>query len=164
MIRQTARARLAFAIAAAIATAAIPGWAAVESGPTSAVTTPTATRSAASAPEESGGKTRKRDTYPFRGVIGAVDAQARTLTLVGKQTRRIIQVTDATRLEKSGKAAVFEDLKTGERIGGTLKKNATGTEEALLIRVGQKPAGEMPEDQDEASHAKDAEAGKGGKP
>ncbi|MBL9134916.1 MAG: hypothetical protein JNK85_03565 [Verrucomicrobiales bacterium] len=164
MIRQSARLRLAFVLAAAIATTALQSGAAVESGPESAVTPTTVKPSAVTAPTAPDGKPKKRDTYPFRGVIGSVDAQARTLTLVGKQTRRTIHVTDTTRLEKSGKVAVFDDLKTGERIGGTLKKNPMGAEEALLIRVGIKAGSDAPEDADMPSHAKEDESEKGGKP
>lgn len=165
MIKSTACARLALLVAAAIATAAVGRLAAVEPGPETAATVSTAKGSAATAATESGAKGKKRDTYPFRGVIGAVDSQARTLTLVGKQTRRVIQVTDATRLEKSDKAAaVFDDLKTGERIGGTLKKSASGVEEALLIRLGTKTGSDPADDGETSGESKEAGEPKGGKP
>jgi hypothetical protein len=173
MIKTTACARLALFVAAAIATAAVGRLAAVEPGPETAATASTANRPTPTPAAESGAKGKKRDTYPFRGVIGSVDIQARTLTLVGKQTRRVIQVTEATRLEKSDKgAAVFDDLKTGERIGGTLKKSAAGVEEALLIRLGAKSGSDPTEDGESAGAAKDkAEdkdkedgSGKGGQP
>lgn len=165
MIKTTACARLALFVAAAIATAAVGRLAAVEPGPETATTASTANGSpVATAATETGTKGKKRDTYPFRGVIGSVDAQARTLTLVGKQTRRVIQVTEVTRLEKSDKAkAVFDDLKAGERIGGTLKKGAEGVEEALLIRLGAKPGGDTTEEREASGGADDAESGKGGK-
>lgn len=86
------------------------------------------------APPESGKK--KRDTYPFRGVIASLDATERTLMLEGKQVRRLIRLTEMTRIEKHGGPATFADLQPGDALGGTLRKNSEGVEEALLVRVG----------------------------
>lgn len=134
---KTAILRLAFTLAAAITAAAVSSSAragADAKGPETAENaTPTVT-----APDSRPTKGKKRETYPFRGVVGAIDVSARTLTLEGKQTRRVIYVTEMTRVEKHGKAGVFEDLKVGETIGGTLKKDPSGREEALLVRVGPK--------------------------
>lgn len=84
-------------------------------------------------------KEKKRETYPFNGVIAEVDVTAKSLTLRGRESKRVILLTEQTRLEKPGGAAVFDDLKLGERIGGTLRKNPAGREEALLVRIGPKP-------------------------
>lgn len=92
-------------------------------------------------------KGKKRETYPFRGVIASIDATSRTVTLAGKQTKRVIQVTDLTRFERQGQPVLFEQLKEGEAIGGTLKKSSSGQEEALLIRVNMRgEPGDGPEE------------------
>lgn len=93
---------------------------------------------------KSGGAARekKRDTYPFNGTIAEVDVTARTVTLKGKGAKRVISLTDQTRLLKQGQQqAAMDDLKVGERVGGTLRKNSAGKEEALLVRIGTKSDG-----------------------
>lgn len=81
----------------------------------------------------------KRETYPFRGVVASVDATARTVTLEGKGSRRVIAILPDTRLIRAGNPATLEDVKAGEKVGGTLKKSGEGREVALLFRVGDKP-------------------------
>ncbi len=87
-------------------------------------------------------KPSKRQTYPFRGVIGTFDSETRLLTLEGKQGKRVIRITDTTRLERQGRPGTADDLKRGEKVGGTLKRNPQGEEEALLVRVAPKPGSE----------------------
>jgi hypothetical protein len=126
-MRQTARLRLAVYLAAAFTTAAMGSLAADEKGPTRPETTVPQS-------ELTTERVRRRDTYPFRGIIATIDINARTLLLEGRQTRRLIRVLESTRFEKEGKPAMLGDLKPGERVAGTLRKNASGAEEALLIR------------------------------
>lgn len=134
---KTAILRLAFTLAAVITAAAVSSSARAGADPkgpeTAGNTTPTVT-----SPDSRPTREKKRETYPFRGVVGAIDVSARTLTLEGKQTRRVIHFTETTRVEKHGKVGLFEDLKVGETVGGTLKKDPSGREEALLVRVGPK--------------------------
>lgn len=86
-------------------------------------------------------KMGKRETYPFRGVVASVDATTKTVTLNGKNTHRVIAVLPETRLLRDGNAFALGDLKSGEAIGGTLRKTGDGREEALLIRIGAKGDG-----------------------
>ncbi len=120
-------------LAALMATAwlvSTPLWAEVdEKRPETGISTPAPTSPA---------REKKRDTYPFNGTIALVDVTARTVTLKGRENKRVISLTEQTRLVKQGQPAAFEDLKAGERIGGTLRKNAAGREEALLVRIGPK--------------------------
>lgn len=86
-------------------------------------------------------KPGKRETYPFRGVVASIDTTARTVTLEGRGTRRVISVLPETRLLRGDAPATLDDVKAGEKVGGTLRKNPDGRETALLLRVGDKPAG-----------------------
>jgi hypothetical protein len=108
----------------------------VASGSTQRLAEPQIVEQTPDAPPEPGKK--KRDTYPFRGVIASMDATERTLTLEGKKVRRLIRLTEMTRIEKHGGPATFADLQPGDALGGTLRKNTDGVEEALLLRVGPK--------------------------
>jgi hypothetical protein len=61
------------------------------------------------------------------------------VTLEGKGSRRVIAILPDTRLVRAGNPATLEDIKTGEKVGGTLRKSGEGREVALLFRVGEKP-------------------------
>jgi hypothetical protein len=134
-MKHTARMRLAIYCAAAITATALgyPTGAAQEGASPAPIPTP-------KAEVELPPRATRRETYPFRGVIASIDIQAKRLTLEGRQNRRVIQVTDSTRLEKHGQAVVLADLKVGEAVGGTLRKTAAGQEEAVLIRLNVKTA------------------------
>ncbi len=143
-MKHTARLRLALYFAAAITSVALGTMAADEPGPDKAAPVPSS--KPAQAPPT--GTSRRRDTYPFRGVVASIDAEARTVTLEGRQNRRVIHLTELTRLEKEGQPAQFADLKAGDRVGGTLRKTGDGREQAVLIRLGLKrpAAGSTPAD------------------
>jgi hypothetical protein len=81
----------------------------------------------------------QRDKIPFHGKLAAVDKAAMTITLEGKETRRVFQLTADTRLTKLGKPATLEDAVTGEDVGGLYKKTEAGTMEAVSVRFGPKP-------------------------
>ena len=81
---------------------------------------------------------------PFRGKVGAVDATAKTITLEGKETGRVFQVTSATKISKDGKPAVLADVTLGEAVGGLAKENAAGKWEIVTLRIGARPGKEKP--------------------
>lgn len=101
--------------------------------------TPTPARLAQAETPPPATKPGKRQTYPFRGKVATIDTTARTVTLEGKTSRRVITVTDDTRLIRDGSATTLDSLKAGEAVGGTLRKSPEGQEVATLIRVGTKP-------------------------
>ncbi len=136
-MRHTVLWRLAGLLAAAWTLAAPLSAVAAEEGPGTPGGTPNATQTPA--PAGAPAVRPKRETYPFRGTVGSVDPAAMTLVLEGRQTRRVVQLTAQTRIEKDGAPATVESVKTGDAVGGTLRKTAEGREEALLVRVGPKP-------------------------
>lgn len=129
----TARLRLAVSLAAAIASSAFAQKAADESGPAPARTVSSSQvgREASAAPKAS-----RRTSYPFRGVVASFEAETRTLKLEGKKSQRVIQLPEAVRLERDGEPAELEELKPGVTVRGTLRRNADGQEEAVLVRIG----------------------------
>lgn len=86
----------------------------------------------------------QRDKIPFHGKLAAVDKAAMTITLEGKESRRVFQITADTRLTKLGKPATLEDAVTGEDVGGLYRKTEDGRLEAVSVRFGPKPEGEKP--------------------
>jgi hypothetical protein len=77
-------------------------------------------------------------TYPFYGTLDSVDSKQKTITLRGKKKNRVIIVTEDTRVQKSGAAATIQDGTPGERVSGSVRKNAAGQEEAVTVRFGPK--------------------------
>ena len=73
---------------------------------------------------------------PFHGMISAVDQDAKTFTLAGKRQSRVFKVTDKTSITKSGKPATMADVTENEEASGSYWKNADGTLEAKMLRLG----------------------------
>ena len=92
----------------------------------------------AAAPEK--GKDAPARPYPFSGKADKVDAAAKSFAIIGKEKSRTILTTDMTKVTKAGQPAKFADLKDGEEVGGTVRKNKDGKEEAVTLRIGAKPA------------------------
>jgi hypothetical protein len=159
-MHQSAGLRLAMLLAAALTFAVSPGRAA-DAGKPDPASNP-ATQAAAreegtrAAESETPPPSRRRDTYPFRGVIAEVDAKAGKVELRGRQTRRVLLLTKTTRIEKGGAPALLEDLEPGERVGGTLRRNAQGAEELVLLRVAMAGSEEKPDPAPEAGAGADS--------
>jgi hypothetical protein len=86
----------------------------------------------------------QRDKIPFHGRLAAVDKAAMTLTLEGKESQRIFQLTAETKLTKAGQPATLDDAVLGEEAAGSYKKTEDGKLMALSVRFGPKPEGEKP--------------------
>lgn len=72
---------------------------------------------------------------PFRGKIGAVDKQAKTVK-VGERT---FQITADTRIMKAGKPATLEDATVGEEVGGAYREGADKKLNVVSLRIGARP-------------------------
>ncbi len=83
---------------------------------------------------------RKPATFPFRGTLKAVDKDALTLILAGKEKDRVIHITSQTRFTKDGKPAVLGDAVPGEEVAGAARKEADGRTVAVSVRFGPAPA------------------------
>jgi len=87
---------------------------------------------------------------PFHGKVDAVDKAAKTVT-VGT---RVFHVTDATRIQKDGKAATLGDVVVGEAIRGSLRQTEDGKLNAVSLSLGpkalepEKAGGEKPTQSD----------------
>jgi hypothetical protein len=85
-------------------------------------------------------KENKFVRVPFRGKVASIDKQEMTLSLEGKEKKRVIHVTAQTKITKAGAPAKLSDAVVGEEIGGLLQRVENGKEEALSLRLGEKPA------------------------
>jgi hypothetical protein len=93
------------------------------------------------ASSEAIGKDAKPVRVPFRGKIAAIDKAAMTLSLEGKEKRRVISITSQTKFTKAGAPATLEDAIVGEEVGGLAQRTEDGKEEAVSVRLGEKPNG-----------------------
>ena len=74
---------------------------------------------------------------PFHGKLGAVDTNAKTLT-VGTLT---LQVTPDTKITKDGQPATLSDGVVGQPVSGSYKKTADGKLNAVTVHFGAKGEG-----------------------
>ena len=84
-------------------------------------------------------KEKKTGQLPFHGKLNAVDKAAKTITLEGKERKRVILISSQTRIAKAGKPATLDEAVLGDEVAGQLIKVADGKEEAVSLRLGPKP-------------------------
>jgi hypothetical protein len=72
----------------------------------------------------------------------AVDQNAKTFTLAGKQRSHVFKVTESTTITKAGAAATITDIVQNEEARGLHLKNADGTLETKRVKIGPRTEGE----------------------
>lgn len=77
--------------------------------------------------------------YPFRGTVDSVDASAKTITLDGKKSERVLHITDDSVLEKDGKPAKLDEIASGDYAKGLLSKQEGSREILVKATFGPKP-------------------------
>jgi membrane-bound lytic murein transglycosylase B len=88
------------------------------------------TKPAATAPATKGLK-----RYPFHANVASVDAAAKTITLDGKKSHRVLHITPNTRVMKDKKPVALETIAVGEYITGSLI-DTDGYLEPTTVNVG----------------------------
>src|SRR6266498_383628 len=87
------------------------------------------------APSASPGKQANRP-IPFHGMVSAVDQKNKTFTISGKEATRVFKVTDKTNIMKGAGAGTMKDIVDNEEVSGAYWKNADGTLEAKIVKLG----------------------------
>ncbi len=82
---------------------------------------------------------KKQTRFPFRGKLAAVDKKEMTISIEGKEKKRIVHITSQTRISKEGKPATLDEAAVGEDVAGLVSRTADGKEEAISLRIGAKP-------------------------
>jgi len=80
---------------------------------------------------------------PFHGMVFAVDQKNKTFTISGKQATRAFKITGKTQIIKGAGAGAMKDIVENEEVSGSYWKNADGTFEAKVLKLGpteKKPA------------------------
>ena len=96
---------------------------------------PSASPKTAASPAGSAAKQGTRP-LPFHGMISAVDQNAKTFTIAGKKQSRTFTVTDQTSITKGAKSATMQDITENEEASGSYWRNADGTLEAKMVKLG----------------------------
>ena len=94
-----------------------------------------ASPSATASPTASPAKQTAR-SIPFHGMISAVDQSAKTFAIAGKKQSRVFKITDKTSITKSGITASMQDITENEEASGSYWKNADGSLEAKMVKLG----------------------------
>lgn len=105
--------------------------------------------SAASTAESSPARMR---ATAFKGMIASVDDRAKTFTIAGKDTSRVLKITDKTIITKSGQPATMKEVVANEEVRGSYYKMADGSMEAKVLKLG--PLTEAEKAEREARKAK----------
>jgi hypothetical protein len=105
--------------------------------PLNAQLTPTTTASPTVSPAAKAAR-----PIPFRGKVSAVDQNAKTFTIAGKQASRVFKVTENTTITKEGNPATMTDIVENEQARGSYLKHDDGTLEAKTVKIGPKTEGE----------------------
>jgi len=98
--------------------------------------------SGSATPSASAAKQNPRP-LPFHGMVSAVDQKNKTFTISGKQATRVFKVTARTQSIKGAAAGAMKDIVDNEEVSGSYWKNADGTFEAKVVKLGpmeKKPA------------------------
>lgn len=78
---------------------------------------------------------------PFRGKVSAVDKDAKTVSLAGKEKSRTFQITQSTKIKKEGKPATLSELTVGESVGGYALRTDSGHPEVVTLNIGKAAKG-----------------------
>jgi len=113
---------------------------------------PDAESSAASSADASAAASGKVRATPFRGMIASVDDKAKTITIAGKDTSRVLKVTDRTIITKAGQPATMKEVVANEEVRGSYYKMPDGSMEAKFVKLG--PLTEAEKAEREARKAK----------
>jgi pectate lyase len=104
---------------------------------------PSAAPAASASPMAKTATGKANRSIPFRGKIASVDAKAKTFTIAGKETSRVVKITDQTTITKQGAAATMKDIVADEEVRGSYWKKEDGSLEARNVKLGPPTAEEM---------------------
>ena len=88
----------------------------------------------------------------FKGMIASVDDRAKTFTIAGKDTSRVLKITDKTIITKSGQPATMREVVANAEVRGSYYKMPDGSMEAKVLKLG--PLTEAEKAEREARKAK----------
>ena len=104
---------------------------------------PSASPAASAASMEKSAAGKMNRSIPFHGKIASVDAKAKTFSIAGKETTRVIKITDQTRITKQGAEATMKEVVAEEEVRGSYWKKEDGSLEARSLKLGPLTAEEM---------------------
>jgi len=72
---------------------------------------------------------------PFYGKLGAIDKSAQTITLDGKEKKRIFYITASTRVHRDKQPATIDDLAIGQWVGGFVRPDPSGRPTVVTLNL-----------------------------
>ena len=80
--------------------------------------------------------TRTFKGIPFHGMISAVDGRAKTFTISSRSGARVFKISNETSITRQGAIATMKDVVEKEEVRGLYRKEADGTLQAVVVKVG----------------------------
>jgi hypothetical protein len=99
-------------------------------------TTPQTTSSSPASVKRSIGQNLRGQLVAYRGMISAVDKNAKTFTIEGRRESRVLKIIDGTAITKGGQTATIDDINSNDEVSGSYLKGADGTLVARSIKIG----------------------------
>src|SRR5205807_9004243 len=110
-------------------------------------------------PEVESSATARADASPaklrataLKGMIASVDDIAKTFTIAGKDTSRVLKITDKTIITRGGQPATMKEVVSNEEVRGSYYKMPDGSMEAKIVNLG--PLTEVEKAEKDARRAK----------
>jgi len=72
---------------------------------------------------------------PFYGKLGAIDKSAQTISLDGKEKKRIFYITPSTRVHRDKRPATVDDLVVGQWVGGFVRPDPNGRPTVVTLNL-----------------------------
>jgi hypothetical protein len=89
-----------------------------------------------SAASSVGASPAKMHAMAFKGMIASVDDKAKTFTIAGKDTSRVLKITEKTIITKGGQPATMKEVVANEEVRGSYYKMPDGSMEAKVLKIG----------------------------
>jgi len=80
-----------------------------------------------SAASSVGASPAKMHAMAFKGMIASVDDKAKTFTIAGKDTSRVLKITEKTIITKGGQPATMKEVVANEEVRGSYYKMPDGS-------------------------------------
>ena len=87
------------------------------------------------------GEAARPAKVPYHGVVAAVNAEAGTFTLKGKEKERVFRVASTTRILRDGNAALLGSIRLGEEVRGQATRGSESWD-AVSVFLGARPEAE----------------------
>jgi hypothetical protein len=92
-------------------------------------------RISTNAPAARNDSAKKQQGLPFYGKLGAFDKAKQTITLDGKEKKRMFYLDSSTRVHRDKQPARLDDLVVGQWVGGFVRPDGDGRPMVVTLNL-----------------------------